>query len=68
LGGSGRFTGRRGSCAHKEFDNGTAVYLIHVLRRATDSSEGVLGPVAWEASRDSREASRAVGAGKGWLG
>jgi hypothetical protein len=40
LDGLGRFTGRRGSCARKEFDNGATVYLIHVLQRAADSGEG----------------------------
>jgi hypothetical protein len=58
-----------------EFDNGATVYLIHVLRRAADSREGdptlpdevVLGTGAWEAYRDSGEASQVVGAGEGWL-
>jgi hypothetical protein len=39
LDGSGRFTGRCGSCARKEFDSGATVYLIHVLRRVADSNE-----------------------------
>jgi hypothetical protein len=76
LDGSGRFTGCRGSCACKEFHNGATVYLIHVLRRAADSGEGdptlpdevMLGTGAWEAYRDSREASQVVGMGEGWLG
>jgi hypothetical protein len=44
LGGSGRFTGRRGSCAHKEFDNGATVYLIHVLRRGRIPARACLVP------------------------
>ena len=36
---SGRFTGRRGSCARKEFDSGATIHLIHVLRWVADSGE-----------------------------
>jgi hypothetical protein len=68
--GSGRFTRCHGSCAHKEFDNGTAAYPVHVLRRGRSSASGeaTLGLGAWEASKDCWEASRAVGTGERWLG
>jgi hypothetical protein len=74
--GSGRFTRCHGSCAHKEFDNGAAAYPVHVLRQADGFQRGrlgvsievVLGLEAREASWDSEEASRAVGASERWLG
>jgi hypothetical protein len=43
LDGSGRFTRRRGSCAHKEFDNGAMAYPVHVLRRADGFRRGRSG-------------------------
>jgi hypothetical protein len=70
LDGSGRFTRRCGSCAHKKFDNGAAAYPVHVLRRGRSSAscEVALGLGARESLRDSGEACQAVGAGEGWLG
>jgi hypothetical protein len=73
--GSESFTRDQGRCARKELKNGSPESSVHTCRRATEvrrgrswpSSEVLLGPRAWKASRATGGANQSTGATWGWL-